>query len=170
MRGKETPSLLGPLEELTSVIGSVDSGRPVIEVSSSNGPNRVGVSILSPGDGNTISETLCFLVKIPDDGQSPETQKFQKELQLSLSSFFPSIYIFFSRVPCCSNQRDTLLVLADWQGGLLPPGAQQSPSAYTTRNNRLLGLRQHIHARRETLLLRFQKGNLFLYRHWISFS
>jgi hypothetical protein len=34
------------------------------------GPNRVGVSFPSPEDKNyPVSETLCFLIRNPDDGK-----------------------------------------------------------------------------------------------------
>jgi hypothetical protein len=49
--GRETPTQLGPLEELTLVTGQLRTER------------------------DPVSQTLCFLVfRIPDDGQSPERQ------------------------------------------------------------------------------------------------
>jgi hypothetical protein len=46
-----------------------------IEVSLSRGPNKVVVFLLSPEDGQPVSEMLNFIVfRIPDDEQSTETQ------------------------------------------------------------------------------------------------
>jgi hypothetical protein len=53
----------------------------MIEISSSKGPNRVGVFHLPlphlRTETDPVSETFCFQVsRIPDHGQSPKTQEF----------------------------------------------------------------------------------------------
>jgi hypothetical protein len=64
-------------------------------------PNRVGVSLLSPEDGNrsTLRSIVFSSIKIPDDGQGPETQWFWVvyTIVISLQVLFLSciVYILF---------------------------------------------------------------------------
>jgi hypothetical protein len=71
---RPSSAILNAREHSVSETGTVID--PVIEVSSSKGPNRVGVfhSHLKT-ETDPISKTLCFLAfRMPDDGQSPEAQ------------------------------------------------------------------------------------------------
>jgi hypothetical protein len=64
MRERQTPTLLGPLE----------SAVQNVRLALFEGPNRVGVSLLSPEDGSRSSfRNVVFVFRIPDVGQSPET-------------------------------------------------------------------------------------------------
>jgi hypothetical protein len=46
--------------------------RPVIKVDFSKGPKRMSPTSHLRTETDSVAETLCFLVIIPDDGQSPE--------------------------------------------------------------------------------------------------
>jgi hypothetical protein len=67
MKGRETPTLLGPLER---------ANLQWLMLALSKGPNRVGVSFHSPNDGNisSISDAVFLVFRIPDTEQSPELQ------------------------------------------------------------------------------------------------
>jgi hypothetical protein len=84
----------------------------------SKGPKRVGVSS-SPHlrtETSSVSETLCFLVfRIPDDGQSPETQWFWDQDKLDfLILFFIFYFIKGNSSQCINSMGVCPLVTSEW--------------------------------------------------------
>lgn len=77
---------------------------------------------------------------------------------LQATEFFFSYQHFLESLFC-----STPLVLADWQGSPPTPIVKGSLSTCTSRHSHLLVPSQHIHAGRETLLLRHERKVSFFF-------